>query len=384
MFSRRQGGLDMEKGKLIPLVVTAFFIVVISVFSFSLVKSNPSEPVTGKVSADGSENTESIESTGKGDSAVTNNVENNINGENAEVNNAIDNNIKNGENNGVDNNISNNIEVNVDVKVTNDIGNNLEGNKSDSNTNAEEKEQQNSDKQSNNNQENQNGNKDDKEEAASNDDEIVWGVDSASLTTSEMLACVRENFGEPKVWGRYLGEKEGVSAGITPEEVELLHSNDIKILPIWNHFNDATGYENGKSEAEQAVKKAEELGIPEGVAIFADIEPDYPVDSEFIKGWFEVVSSSPYESGIYGIFDGEKELTAAFNEAVKNNGSILEETYIWTAAPSPGITAQSKAPAYKPDAPKNSVVGGWQYGIDAQSCNIDTNLFSGKILEVLW
>jgi hypothetical protein len=375
----------MEKGKLLPLVVTAFFIVVISVFSFSLVNSNPSEPVTGKVSADGSENTESMESSKNGDSAVTNNVENNINGENAEVNNSIDNNIKNGENNDVDNNVSNNIDVKVDVKVTNDIGNNVEGNTSNSNTNAGDKEQQNSDKQEDNNKDNnQNGNKNNKEEAASNDDEVVWGVDSASLTTSEMLACVRENFGEPKVWGRYLGDKEGVSAGITPEEVELLHSNDIQILPIWNHFNDATGYENGKSEAEQAIKKAEELGIPEGVAIFADIEPSYPVDSEFIKGWHEVMSNSPYESGIYGIFDGEKKLTAAFNEAANNDSSILENTYIWTAAPNLGITSQSNAPAYKPDAPKNSFVGGWQYGIDAQSCNIDTNLFSGKVLEVLW
>lgn len=83
----------------------------------------------------------------------------------------------------------------------------------------------------------------------SGDDEVVWGVDSASLTTSDLLSCVRENFGSPKVWGRYLGEKEGVSAGITPEEAELLKENDIKLLVIWNRFNDATGLENGQSEA---------------------------------------------------------------------------------------------------------------------------------------
>lgn len=366
----------MLKGKLIPLVVTAFFIVVISVFSFSLMNPSPAEPVTGKVSADG---TEENETRGNGDSAVTNNVENNINGENAEVNNSINNHVRNGENNNVDNNVRNNIEVNVDVKVNNDIGNNVEGN-TQSSTNES------TDSEGNNQEDNSNSNENGDASASNNtsNDEIVWGVDSASHTTSDMLACVRENFGEPVIWGRYVGEKEGVSEGITTDEVELLHTNDIKVLPIWNHFVDATGYENGRDEAEQAIAKAKELGIPEGVAIFADIEPDYPVDSAFIRGWHEVIFNSNYESGIYGVFDAESDLTVAFEEAAQSDSSILERTYIWTAAPSPGVTTESNAPEFAPEAPENSNVAGWQYGIDAESCNIDTNLFPANMTEVLW
>jgi Domain of unknown function (DUF1906) len=213
---------------------------------------------------------------------------------------------------------------------------------------------------------------------------VVWGVDSASLSTSELLACVRENFGDPQVWGRYLGEKEGVSEGLTPDEVELLHSNDIQILVIWNHFTDATGYENGKNEAELAIAEAEEFGVPEGVAIFANIVPIYPVDSEFIRGWSEVMNQSNYASGINGIFDAEQALYHAFNEAASGDQEILENTYLWTATPSIGITPESEAPQYQPDAPKNELVGGWQYGIDAQECNIDTNLFNADMTGVLW
>lgn len=368
----------MEKGKILSIVVTALFVVVITIFSFSFIKSDPSEETPGTASAHENTENEQFES-GDGDSAVTNNVENNVNGDAAEVNNSISNNLKNSSNNKIDNNITNNIDVNVNVNVTNNVGNNVDGQESSSNNNSKNQEQSNNQ----NGNSDQEGNTNEKKNDPS-DDETIWGVDSASLTTEEMISCVRENFGSPKVWGRYLGEKDGVSAGMTAEEVKLLHENDIKVLVIWNHFTDATGYENGKNEAEEAIKKAKELGIPEGVAIFADIEPNYPVDAEFIKGWSEVIAGSEYSSGIYGIFDAKRDLYKAFEEAAAEDQNILENTYIWTASPNEGITSEANAPEYKPEVPKNSLVGGWQYGIDAESCNIDTNLFSGKITDVLW
>lgn len=370
----------MEKGKILSIVVTAIFVAVISIFSFTFIHSNQSEVAPGTVVAN--ENTkEENRKSEKGESDVTNQVENNVNGDEAEVTNSINNNLKNSDNNTIDNNITNNIDVNVDVNVTNNVGNHVEGPESNSDRNNDDEEQSNQDGNTKNKQE---GNVDGNKKNASNDDEIVWGIDSASLTTEEMISCVRENFGLPKIWGRYLGEKEGVSSGLTSDEVELLHSKEINILVIWNHFTDATGYENGKKEAQQAINKANELGIPDGVAIFADIEPSYPVDAEFIKGWSEVIAGSNYSSGIYGIFDAERDLYKAFEKAASEDKEILENTYIWTASPNVGVTSEANAPEFKPEAPKNSLVSGWQYGIDAKSCNIDTNLFKGNITDVLW
>ncbi|MCS0543161.1 DUF1906 domain-containing protein, partial [Aeromonas veronii] len=156
-----------------------------------------------------------------------------------------------------------------------------------------EKDKQKEDKEKQNNEE-QNNN----EKAKPSDElpEIVWGIDSASETTKDFYACVKENFGDPVVFGRYLGEREGISVGLTAEQVEIIHAEGDFILPIYNHFNDATGYDNGVAHAKEAIKLAGEIGIPEGVALFADIEPTYPVDSEFIKGWFETVEGSPYKS----------------------------------------------------------------------------------------
>ncbi|WP_264739273.1 glycoside hydrolase domain-containing protein [Cytobacillus firmus] len=353
----------MERRGLLPFVVTAFFAVMISLFAFSLMDLKDDAPQTQTIPDSQSK---------RNDSDISNQVKNNIKGNKANVNNSIDNDLNNGEDSQIDNNVTNDIEVNVDVNVTNTIKNKADKNQ-DSGQTGNGNENSGSDKGAKNDQ-----------DSKPEDDEVVWGVDSASLTTSDLLSCVRENFGSPKVWGRYLGEKEGVSAGITPQEAELLQGNDIKLLVIWNRFNDATGLENGQSEAKAAVQLAQELGIPEGVAIFADIEPNYPVDSSFIEGWYQAMEESPYHPGIYGIFDKEQALAKSFSQAAAGNSSLLENTFIWTASPNIGITEQEKAPGYKPEAPENSLIAGWQYGIDAKACNIDTNLFNKDILDVLW
>lgn len=213
---------------------------------------------------------------------------------------------------------------------------------------------------------------------------VVWGVDSASLTTEELFSCVRDNFGNPQIWGRYLGTKEGVSQGLTKEEAAFLQSNNAGILLINNQFTDATGMENGTEIGNLGIQLASELGVPDGTAIFADIEPDYPVDSDFIRGYYGAMSESPYEAGIYGVFSSNSTLYAAYNNAAAASAGLKENVIIWTAYPQAGISTESEAPAYSPEAPEGSAVLGWQYGLDAEACNIDTNLFKGRMIEYIW
>jgi hypothetical protein len=418
-----KGGEEMKRKKNISLmilgVVSLLFIGTLMMFS----QSNTTEPVSA--SADSSQNETTIQSNSigenftnnenskinnsvnniinsaseetiinnnitnqieAGNSDVDNSVANNIdsNGENtqitstldniinaldAEVDNTTENNVNTGENNYIDNSVTNHIDVSIGVNVTNQIMNDVRATNNGENIDE-------SNDGSNGSSENGNGS----EETP----ETVWGVDSASLTTEDLLACVRENLGDPEVWGRYLGTNKGVSYGLTEDEIDLLHSNEINILVIWNHFTDGTGYENGQNEATEAVETARELGIPEGVALFANVEPIYPIDSEFIQGWHAVVSESEYNSGIYGIFDPSEELYAAFEAAAEEDSSIMDTMFVWTAAPNEGITTEENAPEYNPDYPEGALIGGWQYGIDAETCHIDTNIFDGNILKVLW
>ncbi|MGV3466488.1 MAG: glycoside hydrolase domain-containing protein [Heyndrickxia sp.] len=213
---------------------------------------------------------------------------------------------------------------------------------------------------------------------------IVWGVDSASKVTDELLKCVDKNYGKPEIWARYTKTNKGTSAGLTAKEVEYLHKNNVSILLIYNHFNNATTEKAGENEAKTAIQFAKDIKAPNGTVLFADIEPKYPVDADFIKGWYKIMSKSDYHPGIYGVFDPDQKIYKAFNEAAKNNKSLKDETILWSAAPQKGISKKKNAPKFTPSAPKNSNVLGYQYGMEAKACNIDTNLFKEDILQYSW
>ncbi|KAB2329815.1 DUF1906 domain-containing protein [Bacillus mesophilum] len=378
IYRRRQGTLNRKQW--LSYAITAFAAAVVSIFLFSFIDSKEDHP-SGETHAN---ETEESEPASGGESGVINNVENDVNSDKANINNSIDNQIENGNNNSIDNNITNNINVNVDVNVQNDITNHTDGASSNQDQNSDESNDAGNDQNSSEENADQSSSDQNASGNGNGSEEVVWGVDSASLTTNDLLSCVRENFGDPAIWGRYLGEKEGVSAGITPEEIDLLHNEGIEVLIIWNHFTNATGYENGQNEARQAIEEARQLGIPEGVAIFADIEPNYPVDSEFIRGYYDGLSESSYVPGVYGVFDSERALFTEYAAAAANNSDLQNDMIIWTASPQEGITTKENAPEYNPEAPEGSQVYGWQYGLDAQTCNIDTNLFRGALTDYLW
>lgn len=322
-----------------------------------------------------------IENQSENEASVTinNAIENILKGQvNGTTNNNITNNILSNGKTELANNLLNNLDLNVDVNVSNEVNTN---GKQEASNNDKEDTSNNDDgnKNEENNGSDSNGNKEEDKETS-----YLWGIDSASETTEDFYACVRDNFGDPKVVARYLGTNEGVSHGLTSEQVDLIHSNEADILLIYNGFTDATGFENGVNEAKKAVELAQELGAPDGVAIFADIERNYPVDAAFIEGWYDEVSKSAYEPAIYGIFDSGEALTNAFNKAAENKGEIKENTYLWSASPNIGITTEEEAPEYNVDAPEGSLAYGWQYGINDETCNIDTNLFNSNLTDVLW
>lgn len=307
---------------------------------------------------------------------LTNKLESLLNGSlTGTLNNAINNEVNSTGPTTIENNLINNIQLQVNVEVTNGITT------SGKETNAENDSKENNDNENAGSEEESANNN-----ASSSKDKpaYIWGIDSASASTDEFYACVNENFGNPKVVARYLGHNEGVSAGLTNEQIDLIHEKDADVLLIHNGFTDATGYDNGVNEAKEAIDLANELGTPDGVAIFADIEPTYPVDAAFIEGWYDEITASNFEPAIYGVFDNGSDLVDSFNEAAQNKQEVKDDTFIWSASPSIGITTEQEAPDFDVDAPEGSLAYGWQYGINAETCNIDTNLFDSKLTEVLW
>ncbi|WP_160723722.1 glycoside hydrolase domain-containing protein [Bacillus sp. USDA818B3_A] len=213
---------------------------------------------------------------------------------------------------------------------------------------------------------------------------VYWGIDTADAIDQTFYQCVAKNYGKPDVVGRYIGHNEGASTGLTKEEIDFLKKQGVKIIPIYNHFTDATGYEHGVEEAKAAIALAKELDIPDGIVIYADIEPTYPVDAEFIRGWTETISSSQYKPGIYGVFEDGKELSNAYIAAIDKNKDFKNKILIWTSNPEVGKTGKDKAPKYNPQTPKGISAAIWQYGLEGKQCNIDTNLIQAPAYSASW
>jgi photosystem II stability/assembly factor-like uncharacterized protein len=128
---------------------------------------------------------------------------------------------------------------------------------------------------------------------------LFWGVDSGDVVTQSFFDAVKNQLGVPAFWGRYIGKHGTLKKG----EVDLLHRNECKILIIFadTGIGQLVSKAQAMEQAREAIKAAHDLGVPNGVYIYADTE--YPAQSpttEWFAGWFETLQGSPYGAGVYG------------------------------------------------------------------------------------
>ena len=212
----------------------------------------------------------------------------------------------------------------------------------------------------------------------------IWGVDSSTNVTDELYQCVIRKYGSPKFWGRYLTRVPNASEGLTREEISFIRAKGIKIILIYNNFQTATGSDQGRTAAANAIFNANRLGVPKGKVLFANIEKFFDVDAEWIKGWVERIYISGYRSGFYhDPVIGE--FNQAFCKAVQENANVKNQTVLWSAKPEPGVTSARRAPNFRPITPDcHKDVWLWQYGRNAKDCAVDTNIADDRILDYLW
>lgn len=198
------------------------------------------------------------------------------------------------------------------------------------------------------------------------------------------MECVRNDFGSPTFWGRYLSDVQGASTGLTKNEIQFLRKRGIKILPIYNAFRDAIDYRQGRIAANNAIFHAKRLGIPKNTVIFANVERFFKVDEAWLRGWVDALYPTGYRPGFY--YDPlEGGFNVAYCEAVKHDEKMAQQAILWSAKPELGVSKKQKAPrSFKPKKPNcKANVWVWQYGRDSQTCPIDTNIADKRILGFL-
>jgi hypothetical protein len=212
----------------------------------------------------------------------------------------------------------------------------------------------------------------------------IWGVDSAEAANEELYACVKNKYGKPKYWGRYLTRKEGVNEGLSKGEILFLHMKGIRIMPIYNDFSAALTYRQGQITARNAIFHANRLSFPNDTVIFANIENFFQVDEAWIRAWVDVFYPSGYRPGFYHD-PKEGDFSTAFCTAAKKNEKVSSQSILWSSEPEKKVSKEKEAPIFKPNKPNcHSLVWGWQYGRDAKDCSIDTNIILYKLYQLLW
>jgi peptidoglycan hydrolase-like protein with peptidoglycan-binding domain len=213
---------------------------------------------------------------------------------------------------------------------------------------------------------------------------ILWGVDTTSFVTSAFLSEVGNNFGTPQFVGRYIDARS--FSPMTASEASFIHSRGIRILPILSDFGGDTSRTTGVSRANDALSKAQALGIPKGTILIVDLENGSAVDAGYIEGWYDTITAAGYIAGYYeNPLPGSSEFNGAFCAAIGGDAAVAR-AILYADEPSPGRTPASSAPSFGPTGLlcNGQDLGGltriWQYGLQGSGAvNIDTDEIQSSV-----
>lgn len=141
--------------------------------------------------------------------------------------------------------------------------------------------------------------------------ELLFGMDSRIPANFRLKNgytlydwVMRQN-GFPAFWGRDL---DGAYPA-TAEEVEYLHGKNCRVAWIIRDLNEtAVSKTDGKVEAVKAIKAAKARGIPTfaGVALFAEIQPHWSVNHNWMISFAQELVRNGFVPGFIGNTDSSK------------------------------------------------------------------------------
>jgi hypothetical protein len=133
---------------------------------------------------------------------------------------------------------------------------------------------------------------------------LRWGVDTSGNVTQDLIDDAQSRIKKPDFWGRYL-----TGYPITSDEIALLKQQRIRLLPIYQGttahpslLSGGTSGQQGARDAAEAIGIARDThNIPtgKGIAIYADIEPEYDVSHFWLEAWVGAMKDAGYLAGVY-------------------------------------------------------------------------------------
>lgn len=223
--------------------------------------------------------------------------------------------------------------------------------------------------------------------SAKNARRLLFGVDSKSRV-DELLQnnlnkfeWVVRNKIVPNFFGRYISGDEC----LTKSEIEFIHSKGCKIAALFSDESQKLTKEQAVSLVEKIDNCAFQLGVPEGVAIFLEINESETVSYDFLKEFASSLLFAGFTPGFKVNTDAKYVFDREFSRGIQNNRDLFSQCLVWATAPTVeeynGITTSHliHPDDWKPYAPsgmsrKNIAV--WQYGINCHPIENDNELIT--------
>ena len=214
---------------------------------------------------------------------------------------------------------------------------------------------------------------------------LLFGVDS-SVQANDLLQnnislfeWVLRNKVYPNFWGRnLLGENS-----LTKDEVDFIHSKGCKIAAIYQDTSEKQTEEQGQLLAKKIDVRALELGIPDGTAIFLEIDENETATRDFMLGFASTLLAEGFTPGFKTNTDAAFSFDREFSRGMQSDKDIFKQCLIWAVSPSLAeydrmttthlIHPDNWMP-YAPSGITRNEIALWQYGKNCHPIEDDTGI----------
>ena len=211
---------------------------------------------------------------------------------------------------------------------------------------------------------------------------LLFGVDS-QIQANDLLQNNIEEFEwvvrnkiYPNFYGRYLtGEN-----CLTKDEIKFLHRKGCKIAAIYADNGAKQTEEQGTILAKKIDIRALELGIPEGSAVFLEIDENEVASRDFMRGFAKALIAEGFTPGFKANTDAKFAFDREFSRGMQTDKDVFKKCLIWAVTPTVQeyneiTTSHLIHPdTWKPYAPSGitrNEIAIWQYGVDCHPIEDD-------------
>lgn len=189
-----------------------------------------------------------------------------------------------------------------------------------------------------------------------------------------------------KIYPNFCGRHIVGEHCLTKKEIGFLHEKGCKIAAIYSDHGEKQTEEQGVILAKKIDVRALELGIPEGSAIFLEIEETENVTRDFMKGFAKALLAEGYTPAFKANTDAKYPFDREFSGGLQMDKEVFKMCLIWAVSPTleeydeittTHLIHPDNWIPYAPSGITRNEIAVWQYGknchpIEDDSGNVTT------------